>query len=260
MTQNITVDYFNSGEGFFKGRMTSEELNTIRTLVREQYLSRLAAQAPQAVHHFSAVSMSKYHEFSHCIEHKVMWPKGARILGPNALQVVTKLPFFQQLTEQLSIVGITTEEGCGWQEMYWRIVRPGNSDVGSLHADRWFWDLGHGTMPEGMRRLKIWIALDVECGLNGLSVIPSSHLKLDWAYHGEVDHTGIAKPKLDENINSLDVFNVPTNSGDFIIFHDDLIHGGMENLANTTRVSLEATLLIPSDSNVKNLGKNHHEN
>jgi len=216
--------------------------------------------APKQVKNFYLHEMSQYHKLSHLIEHENMWPKSTRILGPSAVEQVMNLPFFQMLKQTFSIESIATEEDCGWQEMYWRIVRPGNTDVGSLHADRWFWDLGHGIMPKGMRRLKIWIALDVDIGLSGLSVIPGSHLKHDWAYHGEMDHTGTVKPKFDEDISQLNIYDVPTKQGDFIIFHDDLIHGGMENRSNTTRVSMEATLLIPDDVEVKPLRSNIDEN
>jgi len=238
--------------------MSDDELLIIKTLVREQYLHRLATMAPQQVKKFYLKDMSQYHQLSHLIEHENMWPKSTRILGPSAVQQVINLPFFQKLKQKLSIDSIATEEDCGWQEMYWRIVRPGNSDVGSMHADRWFWDLGHGVMPKGMFRLKIWIALDVEIGLSGLSVIPGSHLKHDWSYHGEVDHTGTTKPKFDEDISQLNIYDVPTNQGDYIVFHDDLIHVGMENRSNTTRVSVEATLLIPTD--VKSLRQHSDEN
>jgi len=231
--------------------MSHDELFILKSLVREQYLHRLATMAPKQVKNFYLNEMSQYHRLSDLIEHENMWPKSTRILGPSAVEQVINLPFFQMLMKKFSIDSIATEEDCGWQEMYWRIVRPGNTDVGSLHADRWFWDLGHGTMPKDMHRLKIWIALDVESGLSGLSVIPGSHLKNDWAYHGEVDHTGTAKPKFDEDISQLNIYDVPTKQGDFIIFHDDLIHGGMENRSNTTRVSIEATLLIPDDVEVK---------
>lgn len=236
-----------NGQGFFVSSMSNDELYVLRSLIREQYLARLLMIAPKDVKLFYQTEMSNYHELSDKIEHRKMWPKNSRILGPNAFETIFALPFFQTLKEHLDIQAVATEEGCGWQEMYWRIVRPGNSDIGDYHADKWFWDLGHGNMPQGLKRLKIWIAIEVELGKSGLCVIPDSHLKTDWKYHGEVDHTGIAKPKFDEDVNQLNLYNVPTEPGDFIIFHDGLIHRGMENKSDKTRISLEATLLIPED-------------
>ncbi|MGJ8692768.1 MAG: phytanoyl-CoA dioxygenase family protein [Thalassotalea sp.] len=240
----LSLKNIDNPQGYVVAAMSPAELLTIRKLIKEQYLARLLMLAPNEVKHFYQTEMANYHQLDHLIDHQKMWPKTTRVLGPNAFDTITELPFFKTLKQQLNIKAVATEEGCGWQEMYWRIVRPGNSDIGDFHADRWFWDLGHGDMPEGMRRLKIWLAVDVVQGQSGLCVLPGSHLKHDWQYHGEVDHTGIAKPKFDEDLAKLTIFNVPTQSGDFIIFHDDLIHRGMVNNSQQTRISLEATLLI----------------
>ncbi|XPF96182.1 phytanoyl-CoA dioxygenase family protein [Colwellia sp. RE-S-Sl-9] len=247
----VAINNIEQDQGFFVGAMSEGELKILRAFIRDQYLARLLMLAPKEVKHFYHTDMSNYHELSDKVEHRKMWPKNVRILGPNAFETILALPFFQTLKERLDIQAVATEEGCGWQEMYWRIVRPGNSDIGDYHADKWFWDLGHGTMPEGMRRLKIWIAIHVVKNKSGLCVIPGSHLKNDWKYHGEVDHTGIAKPKFDEDVSQLSIYDVPTQSGDFIVFHDGLIHRGMENKSDKTRVSLEATLLVP-DLNLNN--------
>jgi len=236
--------------GYFVGSMSNDELKTVQSLITEQYLTRLCVYSPQYVKSFYQVGMANYHQYADNVDHRSLWPKPVRILGPNAFDTVFNLPFFKKLRKSLNIQAVATEENCGWQEMYWRIVRPGSSDIGNFHADKWFWDLGHGFMPKGMKRLKIWIAIEVESGKSGLCVIADSHLRNDWKYHGEVDHTGIAKPKFDEDISTLNITNVPTHSGDFIVFHDQLIHKGMENKSDTTRVSLEATLLIPDETKV----------
>jgi len=241
----LSLDILENGAGFAVGSMSANELETIRTIIREQYLHRLLVQSPKQVHKFFNVPMTQYHQLSDLIDHRAMWPKTTRIVGPASMDRIKSLPFFKNLTDIFDIKALATEEGCGWQEMYWRIVRPGQSDIGDYHADRWFWDLGHGTMPDGMRRIKIWMAIEVVEGESGLLVLPESQKRTDWAYHGEVDHTGIAKPKFDEDISQLNIYNVPTKSGDFIVFHDDLIHRGMANESTETRISLEATLLIP---------------
>jgi hypothetical protein len=188
--------------------------------------------------------MSEYHKHSEELDHRALWPKRARILGPNSIEIIKNLDFFRSLQCQLNIHRITGEEQSGWEEMYWRIVRPGSSDIGYYHADKWFWDFGHGESPDEFKRVKIWIAIDTVPGLSGLRVILGSHLRDDWDYSGEADHTGITKPKFNEDIEQFDIHNVSTQPGQFIIFNDSLIHSGMPNLSNTTRVSLEATFLI----------------
>ena len=67
---------------------------------------------------------------------------------------------------------ISDEENIGYPNVYWRCVRAGSpTDVGSVHADEWFWALGHGTIPSGYTRVKtIPIIQGEQCGLTILSV------------------------------------------------------------------------------------------
>lgn len=239
------LNVINGPKGFFLDKMSTCDLLKLQAMIDDQFLSRINVLSPDYAEKFYQSGIKNYHLLSYEVQHQNLWPKKARILGPNAANKVTRLSFFKTLVDALGIKGVTSEDGSGWPEIYWRIVRPGNSDIGDYHADKWFWDLGHGEIPKGMKRLKIWIAIEVESGKSGLCVIPGSHLKTDWKYHGKVDHTGIAKPHFDEDVSQLNVFNVPTEPGDFIVFHDGLIHRGMENKSDKTRVSLEATLLVP---------------
>ena len=134
----------------------------------------------------------------------------------------------------------------GWENVYWRLVRPGNSDIGSIHADRWFVELGYygeEIKDPSYERVKMWIAIYTKPGKNGLLVIPSSHRKLDWKWHEE-ERYGLRKPVIDEDITELNVILLPTEPGRAVVFHYDLLHGGAPNLADTTRISIEFNLLI----------------
>jgi hypothetical protein len=237
-------DELDKSPGYQVLRMSDAELRCIRNLVKEQYLGKILEKHPSSSKKLYEADMSSYHEFSNAFDHRNLWPKKARILGPNALDIVKSLPFYKSLCASAKISKITGEEGSGWEEMYWRIVRPGSSDIGSFHADKWFWDMGHGESISGFRRIKIWIAIETVPGKSGLRIIPNSHLRNDWRYHGEKDHTGVSKPKFDEDLSQLEIHNISTCPGEFIVFHDELIHAGMPNLSDETRVSLEATLLI----------------
>src|SRR5207237_1422761 len=71
-------------------------------------------------------------------------------------------------------------------ELNWRVVRPNQpTDVGPIHADKWFWDAGYGygSMPAGYDRVKIWIGVYTEPGVKGLTVKPDSHRSNHWAGH-----------------------------------------------------------------------------
>lgn len=248
LQQDEILNCVDGSEGYFLGKMTDNDLNTLIGLIREQYLARILCHAPQHSSMFYQQPISQYHQYSHLLDHQQLWPKRARILGPLAVSKIKQLTFYRYLTNELGETLISGEDGSGWEEIYWRIVRPGVSDIGGLHADKWFWELGHGEMPRGLRRIKIWIAIVTVAGLSGLRLIPGSHLKHDWNYHGEVDSTGKQKPKFEEKAEDLDIVNIPTSAGDYIVFHDGLIHAGMENKSILTRVSLEATLFIKDKS------------
>ena len=74
----------------------------------------------------------------------------------------------------------------------------------------------------------------------------NSHKKNDWRYHA-VFKDGIYKPVIDHELESLDLYNLPLNSGEYIIFHDRLLHGGIPGAGKITRFSVEFTLIIPED-------------
>lgn len=229
--------------GYARMRIQDRELEYLRRVIRDQWLYRIQLLCPDRVKEFVQREMCDYHEVTRTFDHKTAWPKIARILPSGVVGEIRTFPFMKQLEEEFGEFLVSDEEEVGWEEFYWRIVRPGNSDVGPLHADSWFWDAGHGKTPEGRERVKVWLAIYCEKGRNGLRVIPGSHLRNDWRYH-LVERDGFRKPQFDEEEDQLDIQVVPTDPADGIIFHDRLIHGGAPNLGNTTRVSLEFTLFV----------------
>ena len=113
-----------------------------------------------------------------------------------------------------------------------------------LHADAWFWELGHGATPAGAARVKVWLAIVTEPGLSGLRIVSGSHRR-EWRFHGEHRH-GFVKPQIDEDENELNPQLVPMSPGDAIVFNDRLLHGGAVNQGQKTRVSLEFTMFVKS--------------
>ena len=190
--------------------------------------------------------MEHYHELSHLVDHAQAWPKYSRVLPKEAVETIRNMPFFERLEDEFGKIKIADEEKFGWGNIYWRLVRPGNSDYGSIHSDRWFVKLGYygeEINDVSCERVKIWLPLYSVPGKNGLLVIPSSHHKIDWKWHSE-ERYGQKKPVIDEDISKLNVNMLPTEPGRAIVFHYDLLHGGAPNLADTTRVSLEFTFLV----------------
>lgn len=234
------------GSGFQICQLDPSELLLIRQLVFEQYLHVIQGVAPKRTEDFYQHSMAEYHVLynSEDFSHQHVWRKENRILGPRAVALIKKTQFWHQLKRYFGDFIISDEEQFGWGNIYWRLVRPGSSDIGPVHADEWFWELGHGSMPQGYKRYKLWLALEVVSGASGLMVVPGSQSKTDWKYHGEMK-AGILKPVIDENIEHLDLINLTMNPGEYVIFHDRLLHGGMLNNSNKTRVSIEFTILTP---------------
>lgn len=220
-----------------------DELARVRALVEAHWLRVLEQHAPQHAAAFAERGLARYHELAHRIDHAALWPKASRILRAGDVAEIRQMPFMHRIAEELGEFEISDEEEVGWEEIYFRLVRPRQpDDVGPLHADRWFWDLGHGVTPPGVERIKVWGAVVCEPGRNGLRLVPGSHRR-SWRYHGEERH-GMLKPQIDEDESRLDIVLLSTQPGDVVVFNDALLHGGAYNAGETTRVSFEMTLFV----------------
>jgi hypothetical protein len=233
--------------GYYLGlKFTATETARIRELIRMQWLGRIAEVAPQHVTKFEAISMDRYHEHSDLLPHGSVWTKQARILNKRAASEIRGMSLFKALENQLGGVLIADEERVGWDLMYWRLVRPNSQgDVGPLHADKWFWDIGEkeyvGVVPTGYTRAKLWTAVFCESGTSGLRLVPDSHeTRIPYT---RVESNGTAKPVIAVDEASLRFGTVSTQPGEAVLFHDRLIHGGSKAACSLSRVSFELTIL-----------------
>lgn len=230
--------------GFATGlRLEKEELARVRNLIKNQWRNRISQVVPEQTEAFADRGLDRYHELSHLLDHGSIWPKRERILPAAAVSEIRQMSIVKQLESELGEFTISDEEEVGYEEIYWRLVRPNASkDVGPVHADGWFWDLGHGITPTDKQRVKVWIAIYCEPGMSGLRIVPGSHLE-DWPYHGEM-RGGIVKPQIDfkEEDVPLELFN--SQPGEAIVFHDRLLHGGAVTRGDRTRVSIEFTMFV----------------
>ncbi len=233
-------------EGLIEGlRFEPEELTELRAAVEAQWLARIERLAADQVDNFREAGIERYHELCHVLSHATAWPKRERVLPPSAVETVRNTSLFRRLDRELGPMSISGEDGVEREEVYWRLVRPGEpGDIGPLHADAWFWELGHGVTPVGMKRVKIWIAIACAPGKNGLLVVPGSHRR-DWRYSG-VARDGKVKPQIDTEQAIPEPVLAATPPGTAVVFHDRLLHGGAPNHGTQTRVSLEFTMFVPS--------------
>jgi hypothetical protein len=222
---------------------SSDDLALIRKLIEEQWLACLSCVAPQHVAAFAELGCERYHELAHAIDHSSVWPKRSRILPAEAVATIRTTSLLRQLVGEFGEFAISDEDGIGWEEVYWRLVRPNAAnDVGPLHADQWFWELGDATVPADSERVNCWIAIITEPDRNGLLLVPGSHRR-DWRFHGETRH-GSLKPQIDEDEAQFELKLLPLAPGGAVVFHDKLLHRGALNDGNTTRVSLEFTMFV----------------
>jgi len=212
--------------------------------VRVQWLDILTERYPQHSELFNTTDLFNYHTLDSYIDHKSLWTKQSRILPPSVISMMKEMPFYRHLYSLFRGFRISNEEQFQTEEVYWRIVRPlSDQDIGPLHADKWFWDLGHGVMPPDHWRLKVWIPLYCEPGKSGLRVVPYSHQK-NYSYSHQF-RDGMNKPLITTCESELNILLLDTQPGQIVVFNDTLIHGGAPS-SDFTRFSIEFTMLIPN--------------
>lgn len=231
--------------GYTKLSFSPTDQEVLRSLIRAQWLERIREIAPEQSARFEALPIDRYHELAKLIDHKAAWPKLKRILEQPAVDKIRELPTFRRLEQEFGSFVISDEESLGRENMYWRLVRPDSlSDVGPMHADQWFWALGHGVAPDDIQRVKVWIGIYCEKGQSGFRLVPGSHRR-DWPYHGE-NRDGFVKPVIDISDGELDIHMFDGEPGDAIVFNDRMLHGGAVG-GSRTRVSLEFTMFVKKD-------------
>lgn len=237
-------DILNGPAGFTaEFSLQPDECNRVKQFIERQWLDRIRQCVPDLADQFSAIGIGRYHDLKDLVDHRSLWPKAARIFPPEEVEQIRQMSLLRLLETEFGEYTIADEEDLQRENIYWRIVRPNEpSDVGPLHADRWFWDLGHGKMPAGVERVKVWIAVVCEPGAHGLQIVRGSHRR-DWRYHSE-QHDGMNKPRIDEDSAVLNPKPVSTSAGTAVVFHDKLLHGGVVNRGSLTRISFEFTMFV----------------
>ena len=225
-----------------------EELELVRNLIEKQAYNHInnVSYKPFNNEFKYANILSNYHLNYSDLDHSNIWKKQYRILFKEDIQKVKRQKFFNKLISIFGEFVISDEENLGYANFVWRIVRPNcKDDIGPPHRDCWFWDLNpYFPKPNfEFSRVKVWIPIYCENGLSGLALEPFSHKRFDLDYDS-VYVDGKYKPKIQKD-QEINLKLIKTNPGEAILFHDKLIHCGMNKLGVTkTRVSVEFTLLI----------------
>ena len=250
MADRAIIEYvLERGQGYFcELGLNACELTCVKGLITDHWLETIKRTSPIHWNIFYNSGIEQYHQHANLLEHSSIWSKTSRMLPREVVAKIRKMSLITDLEKIYGPIEIVDEENLGYEEIDWRLVRPNQcSDIGPLHADSWFCELGHGVPPPpGKKAIKVWVALCCEPGKNGLNVVPHSQ-KRSWRYHGEYRH-GFVKPHIDEDETKLNAILLPTQPGDAIVFHDKLLHGGALNKGLFTRVSMEFMVFVTANS------------
>lgn len=234
-------------------KLSASELNTFRHHINAQWFNTINTVYPELADEAKVLGIENYHQLSDRINHQKTWPKSTRVLPKESVLEIKKLPFLTTLKQEFGEFALSdiydTKQHIGHEEVYWRLVRPQQaSDVGPLHKDRWFhgaFNSGYGMFPDDEVTLKLWIPIFCEPGKSGLRLLGGSHLK-DWKYHIEVTD-GVPRPVPDEDLSKLGAELIATEPGNILLFHENVLHGGALNSGDSTRVSVEITMVLKLD-------------
>lgn len=246
-------------EGFAIDSLTKYDLNLFREVITNHYRNVLSHN--NATDNEKELPINKYNQtrLAKSNQHDKAWRKPNRTLPQESLQKLMKSDFFSALKNQVDwyMWGKTRisekdgrtryyfEENIGYPEVYFRLVRPSPySDIGPLHCDAWFWELGNGempTLPFAVEKTKFWFSLYNQNNSTGFRYLSGSH-KNKFNYIAE-ERDGFNKPFFEESLFQLDIEELNGVPGTFIVFNENLLHGGYTTEIDT-RVSCEFTLIL----------------
>lgn len=248
------VAHLEGQDGFFTGfAFSDDELRRLREIIHGQWIRTIESNiGPERAMDFERVGITGYHEKSDLLDHQKSWPKVSRVLDARDVLEIRKMSLFMALEKEFGKFELSDEEDFGRELIYWRLVRPGAADdVGPLHADAWFWELGHGITPPGCQRVKVWISIYLQEDVTGFIFVPGSH-RTSTPYNAVTRH-GMTKPQIGVDSSTLEVVPFKGKAGEAIVFHDRLLHGGEVGIGNT-RVSLEFTIFVKDENYYGRIG------
>jgi len=234
-------------EGIGEGRLTKNDLNVFQEVVKTQFINVLTNY--DKTHINSDLSIDKYHEtkIAKSKIHDEIWTLSNRHISKELVSKLMSTRFFIALSEQLDWFEILDGTNIGHPDISFRICRPiPFLDGAPLHRDSWFFhpknSLSMPTKHFKIKRVKVWISLHNDKN-TGLRYVKGSHTqKYDYSYE---KRNGFFKGNFDESRYKLKIDKLIGECGTFVVFNDELLHGGFSTKKNT-RISAEFTLAVRS--------------
>ena len=252
-----TLQELNTGKGYTIGGCDATSLDLIWDLVLESFSGIFSIASPDRNDMINIHNNPRYKD---CFPSLSVYD---RTLSKEASKKIIQSDFVQEL-QCLLPYSPAADNGFTWPSFTWRLVRPAqSSDFRALHRDRWFrvglFGLSEtggplkiaAETPFNIQTIKVWLALNVVPGKSGLLVSPSSQLFDEPSF--KLHHIdNMIKPIIIESeSNVLPLIHADTCNGQYVLFGENLVHGGALTETPTSRVSLEFTLACKDQSHYK---------
>ena len=154
LTKQELDENLNFKEGFVIRYISSKDLKIIRTIVNSHWKKVLISNYPKNFNSTEFPEIYDYHKISDQINHKKLWPMKNRKLSLSDYKKILSTDLFNTIKSIYTDAEVSDENNIGHGEIYWRIVRPKSpKDVGSVHADKWFWDINNDYTPQTQEEL-----------------------------------------------------------------------------------------------------------
>jgi hypothetical protein len=219
--------------------LNSHQFSAIRSIISRKWRHRLIEQYPHLESKIHDLDLADYHTIASDIDHPNLWTKEHRLFSHEEVATLLDIGILGNLPELLPDVTIVDIEGIGYPEIYWRLVRPGTSDVAPAHRDSWFWEITNNLQESDQLGLgKVWLPIITVPGQNGLGVYPNSK---QWSIEPltEFRH-GRMKPVLPSGaLDDKIALNLPVIEKECVLFDRKLFHFGIPHSIDRTRVSVE---------------------
>jgi hypothetical protein len=211
-----------------------------------QRVTQIVESQTRVISGKKSLTLEKYHLVVNNGKHQEIGNKKLRVLNQRDASLLMSLPGTVELLSRfpnttIGQVVYNSKERDTRPEFYFRLVRPRQrSDVGNPHCDFWF----HEAEGNGWKKCsttKVWIPLMFEPHKNSLCFFPDAPSEVPFRVE---EINGFKRPRIDLPLGLLGEPYMPSlEKGQALLFRDDVLHAGPLNQGDSTRVSLEFTLV-----------------
>ena len=243
-----TIDFFNKyGFAIFK-LFSKEDIERLKSLIADKLNLSLSNKLIK----FKPKDLRYYHKkiYSETL-HKKIIDKGTRNINLNEKfiaslkknKIINKIvrEYWNENFFSIHWVGSLKHKQVGKNLTAFRIARPKSlfdSDVGGVH-----YDLPYGRKKNPNKDFKalltIWVPLEGFNEKYTLRISPKSHKKKHPIKFISKQKKYVSPVFIDKYVKKFKFLRPHIKSGQAIIFHPNLLHGGSFNLGKNTRISLD---------------------